>query len=97
MPKNNLLLTHNLLKFYKAKQAPYKTLTKQEIRLIKTLTPKINKLAYTPCFIDGKTLQNMGIKGAKISEILTKISKAQFAGKIKTKNAALKWAAQLLK
>ena len=87
MPKNNLALTHNLLKFYKAAQAPLKPLTKKEINLIKTLTPKINKLAYTPCFIDGKTLQNMGVKGAKISEILTKIAKAQAAGKIKTKNA----------
>ncbi len=88
MPKNNLVLTHNLLKFYKAAQAPLKALTKQEINLIKALTPKINKLAYMPCFIEGKTLQNMGAKGAKISEILTKISKAQFAGKIKTKRAA---------
>lgn len=97
MPKNNLALTHNLIKFYTSKQAPLKALTKQEISLIKTLTPKINKLAYIPCFIDGKTLQKMGVKGAKISEILNKIAKAQFAGKIKTKNAALKWAAQLLK
>ena len=97
MPKNNLALTHNLLKFYKAEQAPYKALTKQEIGIIKTLTPKINKLAYTPCFIDGKTLQNIGIKGAKISEILTKIAKAQFVGKIKTKRAAVTSALKMMK
>ena len=95
MPKNNLALTHNLLKFYKAAQAHLKPLTKQEISLIKTLTPKINKLAYTPCFIDGKTLQSMGIKGAKISEILNKIAKVQFTGKIKTKKAARNLAIQL--
>ena len=88
MPKSNLVLVHDLLKFYKAKQAPYKALTKQEVNLIKTLTPKINKLAYKPCFIDGKTLQNMGLKGAKISKVLSRISKAQFSGKIKTKRAA---------
>ena len=88
MPKNNLALTHNLFKFYKAAQAPFKALTKQEIKLIKALTPKIKKLAYTPCFIDGKTLQNRGMKGAKISEVLNKIAKAQFVGKIKTKKAA---------
>ena len=97
MPKNNLVLAHNLLKFYTQKQAPYKPLTKQEIALIKTLTPKINKLAYTPCFIDGKTLQNMGAKGKQISEILNKISKAQFAGKIKTKKAAMSLALKLFK
>ena len=97
MPKNNLALTHNLLKFYKAAQAPIKALTRREIDLIKTLTPKINKLAYTPCFIDGKTLQNIGIKGAKISEILTKISKAQFAGKIKTKKTAINLALKMIK
>ncbi|MBO7605687.1 MAG: CCA tRNA nucleotidyltransferase, partial [Elusimicrobiaceae bacterium] len=65
MPKNNLVLTHKLLKFYKAAQAPLQPLTKQEIGFIKTLTPKINKLAYRPCFIDGKILQNIGAKGAK--------------------------------
>jgi len=88
MPKNNLVLAHNLLKFYTTKQTPYKPLTKQEIALIKTLTPKINKLAYTPCFIDGKTLQDMGAKGKQISEILSKIAALQFAGKIKTRRAA---------
>lgn len=97
MPKDKLVLTHNLLKFYKAAQAPLKPLTKQEISLIKTLTPKLNKLAYNPCFIDGKTLQNMGLKGAKISEVLAKISKAQFAGKIKTKRAAETLALRLIK
>ncbi len=97
MPKNNLALTHNLLKFYKTKQAPYKALTKQEINLIKTLTPKLNKLAYRPCFVDVKTLQNMGVKGARISEILSQISKAQFAGKIKTKTAAKKLALKIIK
>ena len=97
MSKNNLALTHNLLKFYKATQAPYKALTRQEIGIIKTLTPKINKFAYAPCFIDGKTLQNMGIKGAKISEILTKVAKAQFIGKIKTKRAALTSALKMMK
>lgn len=88
MPKNNLALTNNLLKFYKAAQAPLKPLTNQEISLIKTLTPKINKLAYTSCFIDGKALRNMGVKGKQISEILAKITTLQFSGKIKTKNAA---------
>ncbi len=88
MPKNNLVLASNLIKFYVQKQAPLKPLTKQEITLIKTLTPKINKFAYTPCFVDGKTLQSMGAKGKQISEILTKIAQAQFAGKIKTKRAA---------
>ena len=97
MQKNKLVLTHNLLKFYKAAQAPLKTLTTQEIKLIKTLTPKINELAYTPCFIDGKTLQNMAIKGAKISEVLSKIAKAQFAGKIKTKRSAKTLALKVIK
>ena len=97
MPKNSLLLTNNLLKFYEAKQAPYKALTKQEINLIKTLTPKINTLAYKPCFINGKMLQDMGVKGAKISKVLTEIAKAQFAGKIKTKKAAKNMALKILK
>ena len=97
MPKNNLALTHNLLKFYKAAQAPYRPLTKKEIKLIKALTPKINKFAYTPCFIDGKTLQKMGVKGVKISEILNKIAKAQAAGKIKTKTAAKILAFKIIK
>ncbi len=95
MQKNNLL--NNLLKFYQTKQAPYKALTKQEINLIKTLTPKINTLAYKPCFINGKILQDMGVKGAKISKVLTEIAKAQFAGKIKTKKAAKNVALKILK
>lgn len=97
MPKNNLALTYNLLKFYKAAQAPLKPLTKQEISLIKILTPKLHKLAYTHCFIDAKTLQNMGTKGAKISEVLNKIAKAQFCGEIKTKKAAKILALRILK
>ncbi len=97
MPKNNLALTHNLLKFYNEKHSPYKALTKQEINLIKTLMPKINKFAYLPCFIDGKTLQKMGAKGAKISEVLNKIAVAQFAGKIKTKRAAETLALKMIK
>lgn len=95
MQKNNIL--NNLLKFYQTKQAPYKALTKQEINLIKTLTPKINTLAYKPCFINGKILQDMGVKGAKISKVLTEIAKAQFAGKIKTKKVAKNVALKILK
>ncbi|MBO4707765.1 MAG: CCA tRNA nucleotidyltransferase [Elusimicrobiaceae bacterium] len=97
MPKNNLILTNNLLKFYANKQALYRRLTKQEIALIKTLTPKINKLAYAPCFIDGKTLHNMGAKGKQISEILSKISALQFSGKIKTKRAAKNLAFKMIR
>ena len=97
MPKNNLVLAHNLLKFYAQKQAPLKPLSKQEIKLIKTLTPKINRLAYTPCFLDGKTLQNMGAKGAQISTILKAIAQSQASGKIKTKPAAKKLALKYLK
>ncbi len=96
MPKNYLTLTHNLLKFYKLKQSPYKALTKQEIKLIKVLTPKINKHAYMPCFIDGKTLQVLGAKGAQINAVLTKIAKAQASGKIKTKIAAQNLALKLI-
>ena len=96
MPKSNLELTRNLLKFYKAAQAPLKPLSKQEIKLIKTLTPKVNKLAYSPCFIDSKTLQVLGAKGAQINTVLTKIAKAQAAGKIKTKIAAQNLALKLI-
>ncbi len=97
MPKDKLNLTNNLFKFYKNKIAPLKPLTKQEIKLIKTLTPKIKKFAFAPCFIDGKTLQNLGAKGQKISEILTQIASKQAQGKIKTKLAAKKLALKLLK
>ena len=97
MPKDNLSLTNNLLKFYKNKIAPLKPLPTQEIKLIKTLTPKINKLAYRPCFIDGKTLQNLGAKGQQISAVLTQIAKKQAQGKVKTKTAATKIALKLLK
>ncbi|MBQ3933888.1 MAG: CCA tRNA nucleotidyltransferase [Elusimicrobiaceae bacterium] len=96
MPKNNLVLANNLIKFYADKHAPYKPLAKQEIALIKTLTPKINKLAYSPCFIDGKILQDMGAKGKQISEILSKIAALQFVGKIKTKRAAKTVAIRML-
>lgn len=96
MQKNNLVLAHNLLKFYTERHAPYKPLTRQEISLIKALTPKINKFAYAPCFIDGKTLQNMGAKGKQISEILSKISALQFTGKIKTKSDAKTLAFEML-
>ncbi len=97
MPKNNLVLAHNLIKFYVNKQAPLKPLSKQEIALIKVITPKINKFAYTVCLIDGKTLQNMSAKGKQISEILSKISALQFAGKIKTKAAAKSLAVKFIK
>ena len=97
MPKNKLALTYSLIKFYKEKKSPCKALTKQEINLIKTLIPKTNKLACTPCFVDAETLQNMGAKGSKISEILSKIAALQFAGKIKTKKAAKTLALKIIK
>ena len=96
MQKNNLVLTNNLLKFYVQKHVPYKPLTKQEIRLIKTLTPKIKALALKPCFIDGKTLQDMGAKGKKINIILKHIATLQASGKIKTKKAAKTLALKML-
>lgn len=95
--KEKLLLTNSLLKFFLKKEAPQKALSKQEIKLIKTLNPKIKKCAYTKCFIDGKELQKMGVKGKQISEILLKISKAQAAGKVSNRQKAKALAFKILK
>ena len=95
--KEKLLLTNSLLKFFLKKEAPQKALSKQEIKLIKTLNPKIKKCAYTKCFIDGKELQKMGAKGKQISEILLKISKAQAAGKVSNRQKAKALAFKILK
>jgi len=97
LPRENLFLTNELLKFYTKKNAPQKALTKQEIKIIKTLNPKIKKCAYTKCFIDGKELQKLGVKGAEISEIILKISKAQFAGKLTTEQKAKSFVLKMLK
>lgn len=95
--KEKLLLTNSLLKFFLKKEAPQKALSKQEIKLIKALNPQIKKCAYTKCFIDGKELQKMGVKGAEISKILTAVSKAQAAGKISNKQKARVLALKILK
>ena len=97
MPKNKLFLTNKLLKFYKNKSAPKQALTKQEIKLIKAITPKLSKIAYTKCFLDGKTLQILGAKGKQINDILTEIAKKQAAGKIRTKKSAKNFALRILK
>ncbi len=95
--KEKLLLTNSLLKFFLKKEAPQKALSKQEIKLIKTLNPKIKKCAYTKCFLDGKEVQKMGAKGKQISEILLKISKAQAAGKVSNRQKAKALAFKILK
>lgn len=95
--KEKLLLTNSLLKFFLKKEAPQKALSKQEIKLIKTLNPQIKKCAYTKCFIDGKELQKMGVKGAEISKVLIAVSKAQAAGKISNKQKARVLALKILK
>lgn len=97
LPKENLFLTNELAKFYLKKTAPQRALTKQEIKIIKALNPKIKKGAYTKCFIDGKELQELGAKGAQISTILLEISKAQAAGKITNKQKAKNFALKILK
>lgn len=97
LPKEKLFLANELLKFYPQKIAPQKVLTKQEIKIIKALNPKINKGAYTKCFIDGKVLQELGAKGGEISEILLKISKAQVAGKVTNKKKAINFVLKILK
>lgn len=96
LPKEKLFLTNELLKFY-PETAPQRALTKQEIRILKALNPKIKKSAYTKCFVTGKELQNLGAKGAQISEILLKISKAQAAGKITNTQQAKALAFKMLK
>lgn len=95
--KEKLLLTNSLLKFFLKKEAPQKAFSKQEIKLIKTLNPQIKKCAYTKCFIDGKELQKMGVKGAEISKVLIAVSKAQAAGKISNKQKARVLAFKILK
>lgn len=97
LPKEKLFLANELLKFYTKETAPQRNLTKQEIKILKALNPKIKKCAYTKCFIDGKELQKMGVKGKQISEILLKISKAQAAGKISNKQKARVLAFKILK
>lgn len=96
LPKEKLFLTNELLKFY-PKTAPQRVLTKQEVKIIKSLNPKIKKCAYAKCFINGKEIQELGAKGAQISKILSVVSKAQAAGKITNKQKAKALALKILK
>lgn len=97
LPKEKLFLANELLKFYTKETAPQRKLTKQEIKILKALNPKIKKCAYTKCFLDGKEVQKMGAKGKQISEILLKISKAQAAGKVSNRQKAKALAFKILK
>lgn len=96
LPKEKLFLTNEILKFY-PKTAPQRVLTKQEVKIIKALNPKIKKCAYAKCFINGKEIQELGAKGAQISKILSVVSKAQAAGKITNKQKAKALALKILK
>ena len=76
--------------FMQNKQALLKPLDKEQQKIIKLHAPKLPPTALCPLVITGGDLQKAGLRGPAISAALNKISRAQYAGKIKTKAQAVK-------
>jgi len=72
------------------KLAPLKPLTTVQRQILLLAFPKLPRAALRPCFITGGELEKLGYKGERIALMQNSIRALQYAGGLKSKEAALR-------
>lgn len=73
------------------KKSPLGSLTPLQQKIIKVIEPTLSKFSLEPSFLKGKDLKEEGIIGRHIATKLNLIRAAQWEGKIKNREGALKY------
>ena len=68
---------------------PLTPLTDFQLRILRTFFPHLPPKALEPCVLKGQDLKDLGIYGRNIAKLLVSVRKAQWEGKISTREEAL--------
>jgi tRNA nucleotidyltransferase (CCA-adding enzyme) len=80
------------LRICRQKASPRTALCSQTARLVALAFPRLPKTALQPLFLDGSDLQAAGLKtGPEFRAVLDEAARAQWAGRIRSRRAALAW------
>lgn len=71
------------------RMAPLTRLTEPQLRVLRAFFPKLPPQALEPCVLKGQDLKDLGVYGRNISKLLITVRKAQWEGKVSTREQAL--------
>ncbi|MBR4355418.1 MAG: CCA tRNA nucleotidyltransferase [Elusimicrobiaceae bacterium] len=77
-------------KISQEKLSPLSSLSLTKQRILQAVYPTLPTSALEPCVIQGKELKDKGFAGRHIAAALTQVRRAQWEGKVKSKQEALK-------
>lgn len=86
--------THELLgawEVYDGQKSPLCALTSAQENIVRAVCPGLKQCSLKPCFVKGKDLREMGLSGRKISAAMEQFCKLQWAGRINSKEQALRF------
>jgi tRNA nucleotidyltransferase/poly(A) polymerase len=95
LPLKDFLEINGALEILKTGLSPLKKLTKTQTEIIKLSAPRLPPAAVKPAFLTGGEIAARGFKNEQISAAQKTLRALQYAGKIKTKAAALRVLAEL--
>lgn len=76
---------------YDAQKSPLTVLSAVQQNIVRAVCPGLKADALKPCFVKGKDLRDMGLSGRKISAAMERFCKLQWAGRITSKEQALRF------
>lgn len=85
-------VSHAIKEAWKVEQermSPLTRLTDFQQRILRAYFPTLSDMALEPCVLKGQDLKDLGIYGRNIAKLLINIRKAQWEGKIFTRQEAL--------
>ena len=85
-------VSHAIKEAWKVEQermSPLSQLTEFQLHILRAFFPHLSPLALQPCVVKGLDLKAAGVYGRNISKLLVQIRKAQWEGKISTREEAL--------
>lgn len=81
---------------YQQAQSPLHALTDFQTQLLKSFCPTLPELATAGCVVGGKDLHQLGLRGRDITDVLARVRRAQWEGKVTTRAGALEIAQKAL-
>ncbi len=73
------------------RMTPLTRLTDFQQRILRTYFPKLPPHALEPCVLKGQDLKDLGVYGRNIADLLVSVRKAQWEGRISTREDALRF------
>ncbi len=89
-PKEISHIIRDVLKVEEERMSPLIRLTDFQQRVLQTYFPSLPPMALQPSILKGQDLKDLGVYGRNISKLLITVRKAQWEGKITTREEALK-------